>query len=178
MYYKYAITINTKGIYMFDERRSKGSVWIRESAASVAFYKVVYGEKKKRLITLRFEEVGDKGSQLAVRKLFDTPEEAAKILQYFATFESRHKNRPVAKKAVLSKKQILDFMISTPEALSQMIEEDPKCENPSNQQLAYEIWKSWRPIRQLISNASGWNIKEADSKRELNWGTVDASAHD
>lgn len=163
---------------MVNEEKEKSSVWIRESASSVAFYKVAYGEKKQRLITLRFEDVADKSNQLAVRKLFNTPKSGAKILQYFATFESRHKNKAVAKKEVLSRKQILDFMISTPEALTRMIEEDPKCENAENQTLAYEIWKSWRPIRQLISNVSGWNIKEADSKRELAWGTVDAPVHD
>lgn len=163
---------------MDTESTSKGSIWIREAATSVGFYQVNYGEKKKRIITLTYDEVPDKAKQLAVRRLFQTPESTSKLLHYFSTFESRHKNREVVKKEYLSRKQIIDFMSATPEALMQMIEADPKCEKPENRQLAYEIWRDWRPIRQLISNLGGWNIKEADSKRELGWGNPGSKEED
>ncbi|MGE8499369.1 MAG: hypothetical protein ACN6O6_17850 [Pseudomonas sp.] len=152
------------------EKRGKGGLWIREIATGVSFYRVNYGEKKERVITVQYDEVMKR--QHEIRKLFTTQEATSKLLKYFATFETRHKNREVVKKEYLSRKQIIDFMSATPEALAHMIESDPRCEKPENRQLAYEMWKDWTPIRQMLSNASGWNIKEADSKKALGWGSV------
>jgi hypothetical protein len=149
-------------------KRGKGGLWIREIATGVSFYRINYAEKKERVITVQYDEVMKR--QHEIRKLFTTQEATSKLLKYFATFEARHKNREVVKKEYLSRKQIIDFMTAVPEALAQMIESDPRCEKPENRQLAHEMWKDWTPIRQLISNASGWNIKEDDSKRELGWG--------
>jgi hypothetical protein len=152
------------------EKKQKGGLWIREIATSVSFYRVNYGEKKERVITVPYDEVIAR--QHEIRKLFKSNEATSRLIKYFSTFEHRHKNKQIVKKELLSRKQIITFMTATPEALAQMIESDPKCEKPENQQLAHEIWKSWRPIRQLISNAGGWNVKEADSQRALGWGSL------
>lgn len=147
-----------------------GSVWIREYPESVSFYRVKYGEKKKRVANVKYQDVMSK--QYEIRKLFNGVDATNSLLKYFMSFESRFKNFEFKKKEYLSRKQIIDFMTAVPEALAQMIESDPKCENPENMQLAYEIWKCWTPIRQPISNAGGWNIKESDSKKALSWGSL------
>lgn len=152
------------------EKRGKGGLWIREIATGVSFYRVNYGEKKERVITVPYDELMSR--QHEVRKLFKSHEATTRLVKYFSTFEYRHKNKQIVKKELLSRKQIIDFMTAVPEALAKMIESDPKCEKPENQKLAHEVWKSWRPIRQLISNAGGWNIKEADSQRALGWGSL------
>ena len=152
------------------EKRGKGGLWIREIATGVSFYRVNYGEKKERVITVPYEQVMLRQSE--IRALFLTDEAVVKLDKYFRDFPFLRRENSEKKQKLLSAKQIIDFMTATPDALARMIESDPKCEKPENKQLAYEIWKSWRPIRQLISNAGGWNVKEADSQRALGWGSL------
>lgn len=149
--------------------KEKGGLWIREAATGVSFYRVKYGEKKQRLITVSYDQVIQR--QHEVRSLFSTPEATAKLDKYFREFPFLKREKVVKKKDYLTRKQIIEFMNAMPESIAMLIEQDPKCLNDDNKQLAYEIWKAWTPIRQLISNVGGWNVKEADSQRALGWGT-------
>ncbi|MCO6060389.1 hypothetical protein NG726_27520 [Pseudomonas sp. MOB-449] len=160
---------------MRKDKGGKGGLWIREIAAGVSFYRVNYGEKKERVITVPYHEVMSK--QREIRRLFG-PEASLKLIKYFSTFEHKNKEKLVVKKEYLTRKQIVNFMLATPEALAKMIESDPRCEKPENKQLAMEIWKAWAPVRQLISSVSGWNIKEADSKKALGWGSIGRKEED
>lgn len=148
-----------------------GSLFIRENATSVAFVKVKYGQPNERLITVPFEELLDRQEELKSIALAISEESEKKVRRYLFDFKRSPKIK-AAKKEVLTREQIINFMSRAPEALAQLIEQDPKCQNSENRKLALEVWKSWTPIRQLISNVSGWNIKEADSKRELGWGPL------
>lgn len=152
------------------EGKEKCGLWIREAATSVSFYRVKYGEKKQRLITVSYEHVVQK--QHEVRALFPAPETSEKLDKYFRGFSFLKREKSIKKKEYLTRKQVIEFMSAMPESIAILIDEDPKCLSAENRQLAYEIWKAWTPIRQLISNASGWNIKEADSQRALGWGTL------
>lgn len=148
-----------------------GSLFIRENAASVAFIKIKYGQPNERLITVSFQELLDRQEELKSIALAISEESEQKVRRYLFDFKRAPKIK-AAKKEFLSREQIINFMSRAPEALAQLIEHDPKCQNSENRKLALEIWKSWTPIRHLISSMSGWNIKEADSKRELGWGPL------
>lgn len=148
-----------------------GSLFIRENATSVAFVRVKYGQPNERLVTIPFEELLDRQEELKSIALAISEGAERKIRKYLFDFKRTPKIK-AAKKEFLSREQIINFMSRAPEALARMIEEDPKCKKPENRQLAMEIWKSWTPIRQLLSKVSGWNIKEADSKRDLGWGAL------
>lgn len=150
--------------------KEKGGLWIREAATGVSFYRVRYGEKKQRLITIPYDQVIKR--QHEVRALFSMPEATAKLDKYFREFPFLKREKAVKKKAYLTRKQMIDFMTAMPESITILIEQDPKCLSDENKQLAYEIWKAWTPIRQLISNISGWNVKEGDSKKALGWGNA------
>ncbi|WP_223415587.1 MULTISPECIES: hypothetical protein [unclassified Pseudomonas] len=150
--------------------KEKGGLWIREAATSVSFYRVKYGEKKQRLITVSYDQVVQK--QHEVRALFSAPEATAKLDKYFREFPFLKREKAVKKKEYLTRAKIVEFMSAMPESITVLIEDDPKCTSAENRQLAYEIWKAWTPIRQLISNVGGWNIKEADSKKALAWGNA------
>lgn len=154
------------------EKRGKGSIWIREAATSVSFYQVDYGQKKRRLITVAYEELVDKSKQLEVRKLFPYPEATTRLLQYFMSFESRHKERLVQKKEFLDQKAILAALQAVEESLAELVKADPKCQNPENLQLGYEVWRRWSKIRPNLNTVNGWNIKESDSQKALGWGTA------
>ncbi len=153
-----------------EEGKERSGLWIREAVTGVSFYRVKYGEKKQRLITVTYDQVLQK--QHEVRALFSTQEATEKLNKYFREFQFLKREKSVKKKEYLTRKQIIEFMSAMPESIAILIDEDPKCIDPENRQLAYEIWKAWTPIRQLISNVSGWNIKEADSQRALSWGTL------
>jgi hypothetical protein len=148
-----------------------GSLFIRENASSVAFIKIKYGQPNERLITVPFQELLERQEELKSIALAISEESEQKVRKYLFNFKRAPKIK-AAKKEFLSREQIINFMSRAPEALAQLIEQDPKCKKPENRQLAMEIWKSWTPIRQLLSNVRGWNIKEADSKRDLGWGAL------
>ncbi|MDM8347690.1 hypothetical protein P8H27_02115 [Pseudomonas sp. sp1636] len=152
------------------DNQDKGWVWIREIATAVSFYRVKYGEKRERVITVPYDQVIS--SQHEIRKHFTSVANTNKLIKYFSTFEYRHKNRFVEKKKYLNQEQISAAMQAIEESLAELVKADPKCAKLENQQLAYEIWRAWTPIRQLISNASGWKIKESDSQKALGWGTA------
>lgn len=157
---------------MEKEKRGKGSVWIREVATGVSFYQVDYGQKKRRLITVSYEDLVDKGKQLEVRKLFPFPEATKRLLQYFSSFESRHKEKLVPKKKFLDQKAILAALQAVEESLAELVKADPKCQKPENLQLGYEVWRRWSKIRPNINTVNGWNIKESDSQKALCWGSA------
>ncbi|MDI3812027.1 hypothetical protein QK414_29320 [Pseudomonas aeruginosa] len=157
---------------MEKEKRGNGSVWIREAATSVSFYQVDYGQKKKRLITVAYEDLADKRKQLEVRMLFPYPEATTKLLQYFSSFESRHKEKVVPKKEFLDRKAILAALQAVEESLTELVKADPKCQKPENLQLGYEVWRRWSKIRPNINTVNGWNIKESDSQKALCWGSA------
>lgn len=157
---------------MEQEKRGKGSIWIREAATSVSFYQVNYGQKKKRLISVAYEDLVDKGKQLEVRKLFPYPEATKRLLQYFMSFESRHKEKLAPKKEFLNHKDILSTLQAVEDSLAELVRADPKCQNPDNLQLGYEVWRRWAKIRPNINTVNGWNIKESDSQKALNWGSA------
>lgn len=148
-----------------------GSLFIRENAASVAFIKIKYGQPNERLITVPFQELLERQEELKSIALAISEDSEQKVRKYLFNFKRAPKIN-AAKKEFLSREQIINFMSRAPEALAELIEQDPKCKKPENRQLAMEIWKSWTPIRQLLSNVRGWNIKEADSKRDLGWGAL------
>ncbi|MBF8755530.1 hypothetical protein [Pseudomonas guariconensis] len=150
--------------------KEKSGLWIREAATGVSFYRVKYGEKKQRLITVSYDQLIQR--QHEVRALFSTVEASAKLDKYFREFPFLKREKVVKKKDYLTRKQIIEFMNAMPESIAMLIEQDPKCLYDENKQLAYEIWKAWTPIRQLISNVSGWNVKEGDSKKALGWGNA------
>jgi len=156
---------------MEKEKRGKGSIWIREVATSISFYQVDYGQKKKRLITVTYEDLADKRKQLEVRMLFPYPEATTKLLQYFSSFESRHKEKLVPKKKFLDQKAILGALKAVEESLAELVKADPKCQSPDNLQLGYEVWRRWSRIRPNLNTVNGWNIKEGDSQQALGWGT-------
>ena len=153
-----------------EEGKERSGLWIREAATGVSFYRVNYGEKKQRLITVHYYQLLQK--QHEVRALFSTPEATEKLNKYFREFQFLKGEKAVKKKEYLTREKMIEFMNAMPESIAILIESDPKCMSDENRQLAYEIWKAWTPIRQLISNVSGWNIKEADSKKALNWGNA------
>ncbi|QLF20670.1 hypothetical protein [Pseudomonas aeruginosa] len=157
---------------MEQEKKCKGSIWIREAATSVSFYQVDYGQKKKRLITLTYEDLVDKRKQHEVRKLFPYPEATKRLLQYFMSFESRHKERLVPKKEFLDQKAILGALQAVEESLAELVKADPKCQKPDNLQLGFEVWRRWSKIRPNLNTVNGWNIKESDSQRALGWGSA------
>lgn len=159
-------------------KRGKGSIWVREVATGVSFYQVDYGQKKKRLITVTYEDLADKRKQLEVRKLFPYPEAATKLLQYFMSFESRHKEKLVPKKEFLDQKAILGALQAVEESLAELVRADPKCQKPENLQLGYEVWRRWSKIRPNLNTVNGWNIKEGDSQQALGWGTKGKSQGD
>lgn len=154
------------------EKRGKGSIWIREAATTVSFYQVDYGEKKKRLITVAYGELVDKRKQHEVRMLFTYPEATKRLLQYFMSFESRHKERLVPKKELLDQKEILGALQAVEESLAELVRADPKCQKTENLQLGYEVWRRWAKIRPNINTVNGWNIKESDSQKALGWGSA------
>lgn len=153
------------------EVAAAGSLFIRENATSVAFIKIKYGHPNERLVTVPFEQLLDRQEELKSIALAISEDSEQKVRRYLFDFKRAPKIK-AGKKEFLSREQIINFMSRAPDALAQLIEQDPKCQNPENRKLALEVWKSWTPIRQLISNVSGWNIKEADSKRELSWGPL------
>jgi len=157
---------------MEQEKRGKGSIWIREAATSVSFYQVDYGQKKKRLITFAYEDLLDKRKRDEVRKLFPYPEATKRLLQYFTSFESRHKEKLVPKKEFLNQKEILSALQAVEESLAELVRADPKCQKPENLQLGYEVWRRWAKIRPNINTVNGWNIKESDSQKALGWGSA------
>lgn len=157
---------------MDKEKRGKGSIWIREAATSVSFYQVDYGQKKRRLMTVAYEELVDKSKQLEVRKLFPYPEAATRLLQYFMSFELRHKEKLVPKKEFLDQKAILAALQAVEESLAELVKADPKCQVPDNLKLGYEIWRRWAKIRPNLNTVNGWNIKESDSQKALGWGSA------
>ena len=157
---------------MEKEKRGNGSIWIREVATGVGFYQVDYGQKKKRLITVTYEDLVDKRKQLEVRMLFPYPDATKKLLQYFSSFESRHKEKLVPKKEFLDQKAILGALQAVEESLAELVKADPKCQKPENLQLGYEVWRRWAKIRPNINTVNGWNIKESDSQKALGWGSA------
>ncbi|HHG4905548.1 TPA: hypothetical protein ACPWGP_004604 [Pseudomonas aeruginosa] len=157
---------------MEKEKRGKGSVWIREVATGVSFYQVDYGQKKRRLITVTYEDLVDKRKQLEVRMLFPYPEATTRLLQYFSSFESRNKDKIVPKKTYMNAQQILVALQAIEESLAELVKADPKCQKPENLQLGYEVWRRWSKIRPNINTVNGWNIKESDSQKALNWGSA------
>lgn len=150
--------------------KGKGGLWIREAVTGVSFYRVKYGEKKQRLITVLYDQVMERKHE--VRALFSTPEATEKLDKYFRDFPYIKREKTVKKKDYPTRKEIIEFMTAMPESISMLIDQDPKCLIDENKQLAYEIWKAWTPIRQLISNVGGWNVKEGDSKKALGWGNA------
>lgn len=160
------------------EKKGKGSIWIREAATSVSFYQVDYGQKKKRLITVAYEDLFDKSKQLEVRKLFPYPEATTRLLQYFMSFESRHKEKLVPKKEFLNQKEIISTLQAVEESLAELVKADPKCQKSENLQLGYEVWRRWSKIRPNLNTVNGWNIKEGDSQQALGWGTKGKSQGD
>ncbi|MFP8003864.1 hypothetical protein ACLHTJ_04230 [Pseudomonas aeruginosa] len=157
---------------MEQEKRGKGSIWVREAATSVSFYQVDYGQKKKRLITVSYEDLVDKSKQLEVRKLFPYPEATTRLLRYFTSFESRHKEKLAPKKEFLNQKEILSALQAVEESLAELVKADPKCQKPENLQLGFEVWRKWAKIRPNLNTVNGWNIKESDSQKALKWGTA------
>ncbi|MBM7059334.1 hypothetical protein JQX08_01305 [Pseudomonas sp. UL073] len=152
------------------DNADKGWVWIREQARVVCFYRVIYGEKRERVLSVPYSEVMSRRQE--IRECFTNDSNFKKLNRYFLSFESRNKEKLVEKKTFLSASQISAAMSQIEESIAELVKADQKCEKPENTHLAHEIWKAWTPIRQLISNASGWNIKEADSKKALSWGSV------
>ncbi|MCZ7719926.1 hypothetical protein [Pseudomonas aeruginosa] len=157
---------------MDKEKRGKGSIWIREAATSVSFYQVDYGQKKKRLITVAYEDLVDKSKQLEVRKHFPYPEATTRLLQYFMSFESRHKEKLLPKKQFLDQKAILEALQEVEESIAELVKADPKCQKPDNLKLGYEVWRRWSKIRPNLNTVNGWNIKESDSQKALGWGSA------
>ncbi|MGL4318216.1 MAG: hypothetical protein ACRCTL_16570 [Pseudomonas sp.] len=152
------------------ESKEKGWVWIREQAKAVCFYRVVFGEKRERVLSVPYHEIMSRKQE--IRDHFTSDSNFRKLNKYFLSFESRNREKLVEKKTFLTATQISAAMTQIEESLAELVKADHKCEKPQNRQLAYEIWRDWTPIRQLISNASGWSIKEADSKKALSWGAV------
>ena len=104
--------------------------------------------------------------------LFPYPEATKRLLQYFSSFELRHKEKLVPKKTYLNAQQIIDALKAVKESHAEIVKNDPKCLKPENRQLGYEMWKMWGGIRPNLNTVSGWNIKEYDSKKALGWGSV------
>lgn len=150
------------------EDKEKGWVWIREQAKAVAFYRVRFGEKREKVLSVPYNEVMER--QREIRKHFTSSSNSTKLLKYFSSFESRNREKLVQKKTFLTAQQIEEAMLAIEESLAERVKADPKCLKPENRLLGQRIWKHWTPIRQQIGNATGWNIKEAESKKVLGWG--------
>lgn len=146
-----------------------GSVWIREYPESVSFYRVKYGEKKKRVLNVKYEEVMQ--CQHEIRKLFKGVDATNSLLSYFKTFESRHKNKQVVKKKLLTRKEIIEAFEAIGESLAAFVKEDPKCLKPENRQLGYGVWIGWTNVRPHINTIGGWNIRLDDAQKALGLGS-------
>lgn len=152
------------------ENQEKGWLWIRELKNSVCFYRVVFGEKRERVLAVPYCEV--MARQHEIRKHFKNPKNTAKLLKYFTTFEFRHKEKLVDKKVYLTPQQIIESMVLIEESLAELVKADPKCQKPENRQAGYETWRQWSKIRPHLNTLGGWNIKESDSQKALGWGTA------
>lgn len=150
------------------ENNEKGWLWIRELKNTVCFYRVVFGEKRECVLAVPYGEVMSR--QHEIRKHFKSQANTVKLIKYLSSFESRNKEKLISKKEYLTPKQIIELMVLIKESLFELVKQDPKCLKPENKQLGMGVWRDWTPIRQSISNQTGWNIKESDSKKALNWG--------
>jgi len=136
----------------------------------VCFYRVVFGEKRERVLAVPYTEV--MARQHEIRKHFKSPKCTAKLIKYFSSFESRNKEKLVDKKVYLTPQQIIESMVLIEESLAELVKADPKCEKPENRQAGYETWRQWSKIRPWLNTLGGWNIKESDSQKALGWGTA------
>lgn len=148
----------------------KGWLWIRELKNSVCFYRVVFGEKRERVLAVPYGEV--MARQHEIRKHFKSPKCTGKLIKYFSTFEFRNKEKLVDKKVYLTPAQIIESLDLIDLSYAELVKADPKCEKPENRQLGYETWHRWSKIRPHLNTLGGWNIKESDSQRALGWGTA------
>lgn len=152
------------------ESEEKGWLWIRELKNSVCFYRVVFGEKRERVLAVPYGEVMLR--QREIRNHFKSPRSAGKLNKYFGTFEFRNKEKLVDKKVYLTPAQIIESLTLIEESLAELVKADPKCQKPENRQAGYETWRQWSKIRPWLNTLSGWNIKESDSQKALGWGTA------
>ncbi|MFY1021660.1 hypothetical protein [Ectopseudomonas khazarica] len=148
----------------------KGWLWIRELKNTVCFYRVVFGEKRERVLAVPYTEV--MARQPEIRNHFKSPKNTAKLLKYLNTFEFRNKEKLVDKKVYLTPAQIIESLVQIEESLAELVKADPKCEKPENRQAGYETWRQWSKIRPYLNTLGGWNIKESDSQKALGWGTA------
>jgi len=142
----------------------KSSLWIRTGKQKIQIYRVIYGEKKHKICSIK-TDLSDASN---VENLLENELEKRQWSEWFNQSLNLKKSQKMQKYIDYG---IDNVLLDAAEALKILASEDPRGEKSENRELAANIWGAWSEIYKTVGSKNAWCMQQKESLKMLKYRT-------